>query len=149
MPNQLPIGAHLVTPRSWYDHHGIYVGDGRVVHYAGFCQGYHAGPVEEVSLADFECGQGFRIRAHGRTVFSGDEIAARARSRVGEYGYKLLANNCEHFCEWCVTGRSRSRQVERLLSYPRAAGRRIAETRVFRTLLRLFTGAPAVTRQPA
>ena len=29
-----PIGAHLVTPRRRYCHHGIYVGDGMVVHNA-------------------------------------------------------------------------------------------------------------------
>ena len=30
-----PLGAHIVTPRRWYTHHGIYVGAGQVVHYAG------------------------------------------------------------------------------------------------------------------
>ena len=27
-----PLGAHLVTPRHGYAHHGIYVGDGRFLH---------------------------------------------------------------------------------------------------------------------
>ncbi|MBP4061169.1 lecithin retinol acyltransferase family protein [Aeromonas sp. Prich7-2] len=39
-----PIGAHLVTPRTGYDHHGIYVGNGKVVHYAGFARGFNTGP---------------------------------------------------------------------------------------------------------
>src|SRR5438445_1741992 len=30
-------GAHLVTLRCGYCHHGIYVGDRKVVHYAGYC----------------------------------------------------------------------------------------------------------------
>ena len=132
MNDNPPIGAHLVTPRNWYEHHGIYVGNGRVVHYSGFCSGYHAGPVEEVTLAEFECGQGFRIRAHTRRMFSGREIAARARTRVGEDGYRLFANNCEHFCEWCVTGHSRSVQIERLLSVPRLVARRIFAPSVWR-----------------
>ena len=28
-------GSHLISPRRGYTHHGIYVGDGKVVHYAG------------------------------------------------------------------------------------------------------------------
>jgi len=31
---ELPLGSHLVTPRRGYVPHGIYVGDGNVVHYA-------------------------------------------------------------------------------------------------------------------
>ena len=137
MDENLPIGAHLVTPRSWYDHHGIYVGNGRVVHYAGYCHGYHAGPVEEISLAQFERGQGVRVRRHDGARYSLEEIAARARSRIGENGYRLLANNCEHFCEWCSSGRSRSRQIDQLIALPRLAARRIAKTlrRVLAALL--------------
>src|SRR6266853_3959358 len=32
---ELPIGAHVVTPRRGSTHHGIYVGRGRVVQYGG------------------------------------------------------------------------------------------------------------------
>ena len=39
-------GTHLVTSRRGYAHHGIYVGGGMVVHYAGLCQLLHSGPVE-------------------------------------------------------------------------------------------------------
>ena len=31
MDNNIPLGAHLVTPRKWYSHHGVYVGNGRIV----------------------------------------------------------------------------------------------------------------------
>lgn len=125
MNDSLPVGAHLVTPRNWYSHHGIHVGNGRVVHYAGYCKGLlHRGPVEEVSLADFARGHGFEVRSHPASPFSPREIAQRARNRVGEDCYRLLGNNCEHFCEWCVTGASRSEQVERFLSRPLAILRR-------------------------
>ena len=36
----------------------------------------------------------------------------RAMSRIGEQNYNLLFNNCEHFANWCKTGRHRSGQVE-------------------------------------
>ena len=50
--------------------------------------------------------------------FSNAEIVARARSRLGENMYDVLRNNCEHFCEWCVTGRKRSQQVRKWMSLP-------------------------------
>ena len=31
-----PLGAHLITPRFAYSHHGVYVGAGTVVHYGAF-----------------------------------------------------------------------------------------------------------------
>jgi hypothetical protein len=109
-----PAGAHIISPRRGYLHHGIYVGDERVVHYAGLSHGFSHGPVEEVSLAQFARGRGIWTRWRP-PAFDQAEIVRRARSRVGEDRYRILQNNCEHFCEWCVHGESRSYQVERLL----------------------------------
>lgn len=39
-------------------------------------------------------------------------------ARLGEDDYRLLTNNCEHFCIWCLSGESRSEQVEALLHHP-------------------------------
>jgi uncharacterized caspase-like protein len=125
MTNDLPTGAHLVTPRGWYEHHGIYAGAGRVVHYAGYCHGLHTGPVEEVRLDEFCQGQAFAIRDHAASPYTPSEIVERARSRIGERRYDLLANNCEHFCEWAIMGRASSVQVERFLKSPLALLRRI------------------------
>jgi hypothetical protein len=38
---------------------------------------------------------------------------------VGEDCYRLLTNNCERFCEWCLRGEHRSYQVEVWLARPR------------------------------
>jgi lecithin:retinol acyltransferase len=113
-----PIGSHIVTPRRGYLHHGIYVGDGKVVHYAGLCFGVHRGPVEEVTLSRFAGGRIVWIRSDGVSMFDPQETVRRARSRLGEDRYRLLTNNCEHFCEWCLRGTPRSRQVEALLRQP-------------------------------
>ena len=108
-------GAHIISPRRGYLHHGIYVGDGRVVHYAGLAYGFITVPWKKYrscnSLAAAASG-----RVGGHPAFDHPEIVRRARSRVGEARYRILDNNCEHFCEWCVHGESRSYQVERLLS---------------------------------
>ena len=37
---------------------------------------------------------------------------SRARSRIGDRQYSFRYNNSEHFAEWCVTGMSRSYQIE-------------------------------------
>lgn len=106
------LGAHLVTPRRGYTHHGIYVGGNRVVQYGGLSWGLRRGPVEEVSLARFSQGRAVWIRAMSQQWFEPQEVVRRARLRVGEDRYNVLTNNCEHFCEWCVHGEHRSYQVD-------------------------------------
>jgi len=70
------LGAHLASLRRGYQHQGVYVGRGRVVHYSGL--------------------SGFWQWSD----------------------YRLLTNNCEHFCNWCLSGVSRSAQVEGRLQLP-------------------------------
>jgi len=106
-------GTHLVTSRRGYTHHGIYVGHGMVVHYAGLSRLLQSGPVEEVTMRRFSMGRPVRIVRHCVSSYSLQEIVQRARSRLGENKYHVLRNNCEHFCTWCTSGRSRSIQVER------------------------------------
>ena len=149
MTDHLPTGAHLVTPRGWYEHHGIYVGDGRVVHYAGYSSGLHTGPVEEVELEEFCAGRGFATRVHLDSRYTPAEIVERARSRIGERRYDLLANNCEHFCQWAIMGRSCSVQVERFLASPLALLRRIVGGAVLASALALVGAAPAQAAEAA
>jgi hypothetical protein len=115
-------GSHLISPRRGYMHHGIYVGDGKVVHYAGLARGQFRGRIEEVSLAQFAFGRSVWTRISDLPGFVPQEVIRRARSRVGENRYRILRNNCEHFCEWCLRGESRSYQVERFLSSRPALG---------------------------
>jgi Lecithin retinol acyltransferase len=107
-----PLGAHMVTPRRGYTHHGIYVGGGSVVQYGGLSWGLRRGPVEEVSLSTFSHGRPVWVRVVESRWFDQDEVVRRARQRLGEDRYSVLTNNCEHFCEWCVRGQHRSYQVD-------------------------------------
>jgi hypothetical protein len=111
-----PVGAHIVTPRRGYTHHGIYVGEGRVVQYGGLSRGLRRGPIEEVSLSQFAQGREVRVRLEESRHFDREEVICRARLRLGENRYHPLKNNCEHFCEWCVRGEPRSYQVDELTS---------------------------------
>lgn len=114
-------GAHLVTERNGYAHHGIYTGRGRVIHYTGFCHALHAGPVEETSLEQFADGHTVAVKSEPCARYLGTEAITRARSRLGEDRYHLLTNNCEHFCTWCLLGQARSEQVETCLRNPGTA----------------------------
>ncbi|MEX3773106.1 lecithin retinol acyltransferase family protein [Pseudomonas sp. MYb118] len=116
--DNLPVGCHLVSPRGFYLHHGIYLGGGEVIHYSGFSGSFRAGPVEVVGLEQFANGRSIWIVQEARE-YSDDEVVSRARSRVGESRYSVFSNNCEHFCNWCISGKSCSAQIRALFHYPR------------------------------
>src|SRR6266404_5036395 len=75
---ELPLGCWLVTPRRGYTHHGIYVGDGQVVHYSGLSRSWRRGPVEVASLSEFSTG----AVACGRGPLSGHDQQLRALLRM-------------------------------------------------------------------
>jgi hypothetical protein len=131
-----PLASHIVTPRRGYLHHGIYVGAGKVVHYAGLSNGLRRGPVEEISLAEFTRGRPAWVRSNAPSSFDSPEVIRRARSRVGEDCYRLLTNNCEHFCEWCLRAEHRSYQVEAWLVRP---------ARALHTTIRLLARPPSLS----
>jgi HRAS-like suppressor 3 len=114
----LPVGTHLATQRRGYVHHGIYIGNGRVIHYAGLSRSLGRGPVEAISIEFFAAGFGFQVVPHPHAQYTGFEVARRAMSRLGEQNYKLLTNNCEHLCLWCVLGHGRSDQVNACIRNP-------------------------------
>ena len=47
----------------------------------------------------------------GELDFSEDAVMRRAESRLGEFAFDLVFNNCEHFATWCKTGISNSDQI--------------------------------------
>jgi hypothetical protein len=122
---EFELGAHLVTQRAGYGHHGIYAGNGNVIHYAGLCTSLHRGPIEEVSLERFAAGHQVFVARDRQARYAGTEAVERARSRLGENDYRLLTNNCEHFCTWCVCGKGRSEQVRACVVHPAAAARAV------------------------
>jgi hypothetical protein len=119
-----PIGAHVVTPRMAYVHHGIHVGGGKIVHYRAIWHGLRSGRVEEVALERFARGRPVYVR-FAPSSFDARTIVARAYARLGERRYRLLTNNCEHLCEWCLRGRGRSLQVDAWRDFPRRLLRRL------------------------
>jgi hypothetical protein len=106
-------GTHLVTPRFGYTHHGIYAGDGKVIHYGGLSRSLRRAPVETITFGEFAAGRPVRLVPEPGACYFGVEVVRRAASRLGEDRYRLTTNNCEHFCAWCCRGVSRSAQIDR------------------------------------
>ena len=127
-------GDHLRVRRKWvYDHHGVYVGAGRVVEF-GNDPGSGAkrqALVREVSLEDFQGSGAVKMVPHPAPFLGGlgmglpepdapERIVHRARwlaSTVPTAGkYHLIGSNCEHVANWCVTGwYLESQQVRRFI----------------------------------
>ncbi|PMS29898.1 lecithin retinol acyltransferase family protein [Paraburkholderia rhynchosiae] len=114
----IEVGAHLVSEREGYTHHGIYAGNRQVIHYGGFHHSDVRRPIEYVSLHGFAAGRAIKLQAERHAIYTGAAAVERAKSRLGEDQYRLLTNNCEHFCTWCLLGVGRSEQVRRCLTNP-------------------------------
>ncbi len=103
-------GDHLKVDRGIYFHHGIDLGDGRVIHYRGE-HGEKVNAHVRVDVMEVFV-RGCRVAAvkYGAS-FPVDVVVKRAHSRLGERAYSLAGNNCEHFARWCKTGVAESEQV--------------------------------------
>lgn len=106
------IGDHLKSSRTLYSHHGLYIGNDRVIHYSGLADGMQTGPIEEVSLTAFCSGKDYKIVEHNNRKYSREESVTRAKNRIGENAYTVTGNNCEHFVNWCIEGDHKSFQVD-------------------------------------
>ena len=121
-------GKHLVIKKAAgsYTHHGLGLGDDRVIHYSGLADDFASvGVIEEISLDDFSKEKEIIIKEHEGRKFTLEEAIIRARLRLGEAQYHVLHNNCEHLVEWCINGKHFSQQSRRgKLAYSAGIGAR-------------------------
>ena len=102
---------------STYQHYGIYIGEGKIIHFApleGQEISFENGIIHITTLEKFLNGRALRIDMNIEKKFSEQEIITRAMSRLNEKGYNLFVNNCEHFARWCVSGESVCYQVDNM-----------------------------------
>ena len=103
-----------------FQHHAIDMGDSTAVH---FTDGNGGVAQPGASNADFVVARTpiTSVTRDGRdeihVVQHSDQLPAdvvvqRAASRIGDKGYHLVFDNCEHFACWCVLDESQSRQVQ-------------------------------------
>lgn len=103
-------GQHVFVRRTGYSHHGVDVGNGEVVHFTGEPGRKAGAQIRRTSSEEFCRGGKVEIRVYQQCL-PPDEVIAHAESKLGDAGYHLVFNNCEHFARWCVTGKHSSGQV--------------------------------------
>jgi hypothetical protein len=117
---------HIKTPRANvikdYYHHGIYISDKEVIHFASEDSDNLLGAGNEIintDLSVFLKGGELFVREYNNEeksqLWDAETIISYAKSCVGESGYNLVFNNCEHFCNDCTLGEHKSKQVENVL----------------------------------
>ena len=106
----MQVGDHLVTPRTGYTHHGIYIGNQQVIHYEGKL-GEGAGRITQTSLQAFCDGYSCTVRDYAIRVYGRKESVSRALERLEEQDYHFILNNCEQFVAWCIMGIGYSEQI--------------------------------------
>ena len=116
-------GCQIRVDRGLYHHHGIYASDDEVYQFAS-PQGAEISPetavVHRTTLANFLKGGELEVRTYTDEeklkLRKPDEIIEYAKAHIGEKGYNLITNNCEHFSNYCAFNEKRSNQVEDVLS---------------------------------
>ena len=104
-------GDVIRTKVRFYHHYGIYVSDDRVIQFG--MPDNTGTPNEEIRVIatdvyTFLNGGMLEVgepeREERKTMRSAKQVVALAESRLGETGYDILHNNCEHFVNECVFG---------------------------------------------
>ncbi len=115
-PAGLRPGQHIRVRRSFYTHHGVYIGvfRGRAL-VAELAKPGDGGRVRLVRLADFAQGAPIEIVYHPDAC-SPKQVLSNVQAALtsGAPAYDLLDWNCEHFATWCLTNRTASAQVDGL-----------------------------------
>ncbi len=109
--NSYNVGDVLECSKGMFNHFGIYVGNGKVIHFASDAHGELLNPqgaiVRETSLRKFSYGEYISVRNSANNVrLPIEQIVANAKSKIGSDlgGYSQINNNSEHFVRWCETG---------------------------------------------
>jgi len=115
-------GDHIRVSRGIYNHHGIYTDEDEVIHFSSEDDDNILGSDNQVLQTDIS---GFlrdgklEVKIYTEEeiddLFPVEDIVNWARACLGDEGYHLVFNNCEHFANYCTLGRHHSGQVSRFL----------------------------------
>ena len=116
-------GDQIRVCRGFYYHYGIYAADDCVIHFAPAGNSDRIDPenarIITTSLEEFLKSGVLEVRQYNseenKIKRKPQEIVNCALSHLGEGGYDLINNNCEHFANLCVFGSKSSAQVDRVL----------------------------------
>lgn len=108
-------GDMIRTKVQFYHHYGIFVSEEQVIQFGLPNDPLQAADTIRVLSSDIHTFlQGGELevaqpdRAEKKTMYSPAEIVERAEQRLGQDGYDILHNNCEHFVNACAFGKHES-----------------------------------------
>lgn len=115
-------GNHIKVDRGLYTHHGVYISNDEIIHFTGREEDsvldWSKPEVIKTDLSYFLKDGELEVKEYTddelQDLYPVDHIVAYARACLGDKGYNLVFNNCEHFANVCTLGRFRSRQVEKV-----------------------------------
>ena len=115
-------GDHIRVCRmnGLYYHHGIFISSDEVIHFTGedddSVLDWSKARVIKTDLKNFLRGGEVEVKEYTDAeiddLYPVEGIVSYARACLGDDGYNLIFNNCEHFANACTLGKYRSRQVE-------------------------------------
>lgn len=117
------IGAHLRVQIQSIYHHGIYIGNDEVIQFGLPIDMLR--PKEEVkvlvsTVEEFLQGGFLEVRVFDRKERKlkneDSQIVEIAKSKIGEGGYDIVHNNCEHFANFCIFNKKESKQIDDIRS---------------------------------
>lgn len=106
--DHIKVRAEILWGIPW--HHGIDFGDGTVIHFTGDQRDEKNAKIIRTTLQEFLNGKELVIVNH-KDCLEPSEVVRRAIWRLGDRGYGLIFNNCEHFANWCKIGERESKQT--------------------------------------
>ena len=108
-------GDIIRTKVSFYYHYGIFISEAEVIQFGLPDDPGRPSEDIEVLASDIdaflmggELETGCPEKDEAKKMRPREEIIKIARSKLGEKGYDLLHNNCEHFVNLCAFGESKS-----------------------------------------
>ncbi|MDY5983456.1 MAG: lecithin retinol acyltransferase family protein [Anaeroplasma sp.] len=125
-------GDQIRVNRGAYYHHGIYQDDNCIYQFGVIGNTQELDPskarVCTTTLEDFSKGSPIEVRVYTdeekKIKKSPLDTISYARDHLGEGGYDLITNNCEHFSNRCAFGKSESQQVDDVINAIRNIFRR-------------------------
>ena len=115
--NEIKVGDAVRVNMGAYYHYGVCTAEDRIVQFGLPQINLNADEVEvcATDIATFLCGKFAEVMVLNKKELkdanSVKKIVELAESRIGEKGYNILHNNCEHFVNSCVFNAHNSNQV--------------------------------------
>lgn len=114
-------GSGVRVKAQFYYHYGVFISENEVIQF-GLPDG-PSRPAEEVRVLasdvyTFLQGGNLEVgtadRQERKKLRAASDVIAHARSKLGQGGYDLLHNNCEHFMNECLFGEASSPTIQGL-----------------------------------